>query len=56
MLNPIKESMDINSNDEIKVEANPTCVVEYNLATTVQKRKPNPEITTEFTISHTAFL
>ena len=56
ILNPNNENMDISSNEEINVEANPTCVVEYSLTTILQKRRPKPDNTTEFKINHNAFL
>lgn len=56
ILKPAKDNIDINSNEEISVVANPTSLTEYNLTTIVQNKKPKPVKITEFIINQRAFL
>ena len=56
ILKPAKDNIDISSNEEINVVANPTSLTGYNLTTIVQNKKPKPDKTTEFIINQRAFL
>jgi len=56
ILNPARDKFDINSIEDISVDAIPTCAVVAILTTIVQNRKPKPDNTIELIIRRIALL